>query len=308
MGDHGHSHDHHHGHDHAPADFGRAFALGIALNLGFVAVEAGVGLAGGSMALLADAGHNLSDVLGLAIAWAAAMLSKRSPSKHFTYGLRGSSILAATANALLLLVAVGAILTEAVRRLIEPQPVQGDVVMIVAGVGIVVNGVTAWLFARGRKGDLNIRAAYLHMLADAAVSAAVVAAGLAIRLTGAEWIDPAAGILVAVVIFWGTAGLLKDSLRMSLAGVPPGIDLHEVERALAAMPGVARVHDLHVWPMSTTEPAMTAHLVMPGGHPGDTFFAALEERMQARFSICHCTVQIELAEAGACRLEPDAVV
>ena len=301
---HNHSHDHPvHSHSHAPENFGRAFAIGIALNLAYVAFEAAAGLSRGSMALLADAGHNLSDVLGLAVAWIGATLARRTPSKHFTYGLRGSSIIAAMTNALLLLVAVGAILTEAVRRLLDPQPVPADAVMIVAATGILVNAVTAWLFARGRKGDINVKAAYLHMLADAGVSAAVVASGFAIKLTGATWIDPAAAIIVAVVIFWGTAGLLKDALRLSLAGVPPGIDADDVERVLAALPGVAQVHDLHVWAMSTTEPAMTAHLVMPGGHPGDVFFAELEARMHHDFAIGHCTVQIELRSA-ACSLEP----
>ena len=249
-----HGHEHGHGHSHAPASFGRAFAIGIALNLGYVAIEAGFGITIGSTALLADAGHNLSDVLGLGVAWGATRLAGASPTPRFTYGLKGSSILAALANAVFLLVACGGIAWEAIRRFADPAPVAGGTVMAVAAAGIVVNGVTAWLFARGRKGDLNIRGAYLHMLADAAVSAAVVAAGLAILLTGWTWIDPLASLAVLGVVLWGTWGLLRDSVAMSLGAVPPGIDAVAVETFLAGQPGVAAVHDLHIWAMGTTEP------------------------------------------------------
>jgi cobalt-zinc-cadmium efflux system protein len=292
-------HDHHH---HRPTDFGRAFALGTALNLGFVAVEGAAGFLANSMALLADAGHNLSDVLGLLIAWAGAELAKRPPSRRFTYGLRGSSILAALANALLLLVAVGAIAVEAVERFSHPRPVEGLLVIGVAAVGIVINLSTALLFARGRKGDLNVRGAFVHMAADAAVSAAVVVAGVLILFTGAAWIDPAISLAVLAVILWSTWGLLREALAMVLQAVPAAIDPEAVERALAALPGVTRVHDLHIWPMSTTEAALTAHLVMPGGHPGDAFLLDLQHRLAHDFGIDHTTVQIELGNGAECRM------
>jgi cobalt-zinc-cadmium efflux system protein len=302
-----HDHDHHR-HGHAPADFGRAFAIGIGLNAAFVLLEAGFGLWSGSMALLADAGHNLSDVLGLFIAWGGAALARRPPTQQFSYGLKGSSILAALVNAILLLVAVGAIMLEAIRRLVHPEPVDGGAVMVVAAVGIVVNGLTAWLFARGRHGDINIKGAYLHMAADAAVSAAVVVAGGLILVFGLAWIDSAASLVVAFVILWGTFGLLRDSTRMALGAAPPGIDLAEVEQALAALPGVGRVHDLHVWSMSTTEAALTAHLVMPGGFPGDDFLHFAAGRMEELYHIRHTTLQVETEGNGDCRLEPATVV
>jgi cobalt-zinc-cadmium efflux system protein len=292
-------HDHHHGgHGHAPADFGRAFAIGITLNILFAAAEAAAGLIFGSMALLADAGHNFSDVLGLAVAWVGAGLSKRPPTRRFTWGYRGSSILASLANALLLLVALGAIVLEAASRFADPQPAPGRAMVVVAAIGVVINLATALLFVRGRKRDLNIRGAYLHMAADAGVSAGVVAAGLLILWTGANWIDPAITLVIAAIIFWNTWGLLKQSVLMSLGAVPEGIDPEEVERALAAMPGVAAVHDLHIWPMGTADTVMTAHLVVAGGHPGNAFLAAAQTLMHERFGIGHATLQIEL-EAGA---------
>lgn len=297
--DHNHSHN---GHSHAPADFGRAFAIGTVLNLGFVIVEGGAGFLTHSMALLADAGHNLSDVLGLLIAWGGAELAKRPASPRFTYGLRGSSILAALANAVLLFVAVGAILLEAIQRLSEPREVPGLTVMIVAGAGIVINLSTALLFARGRKGDVNIRGAYLHMAADAAVSAGVVVGAALMLLTGAEWIDPVVSLLIVVVILWSTWGLFTESLTMALQAVPKGINSAAVEAALADLPGVSRVHDLHIWPMSTTEAALTAHLVMPEGHPGDAFLIALQHRLAHDFRIDHTTVQIELGDGAECRM------
>ena len=297
-GEHGHAHGH--GHSHAPADFGRAFAIGIILNLAFVIVEAAYGFISGSMALLADAGHNLSDVLGLAVAWVGATLAKRPPSPRFTYGLRGSTILAALANALLLMVALGAIGLEAIRRLGDPPPVAGTTVIVVAAIGVVINVATALLFARGRKGDLNIRGAYLHMAADAGVSAGVVVAGLLILWTGAAWIDPVTSLAIAAIIFWNGWGLMKESVAMSLAAVPAGISLDQVDRALRGLPGVAAVHDLHVWPMSTTETVMTAHLVMPGGHPGDAFLTEAQRLMRERFRIGHATLQIETGGAAEC--------
>lgn len=296
---HGHSH---HGHSHVPANFGRAFAIGTALNLAFVAVEGAAGLITNSVALLADAGHNLSDVLGLIIAWGGAELAKRPASKRFTYGLRGSSILAALANSVLLLVAVGAILLEAIQRFGDPAPVPGRTVMLVAGIGIIVNLGTAMLFASGRKHDINIRGAYLHMAADAAVSAGVVLAGALILWSGATWIDPAISLVIVAVILWSTWGLLTESTRMALQGVPDGIDADAVQTCLAALPGVASVHDLHIWPMSTTEAALTAHLRMPGGHPGDAFLMDLRHRLAHDFRIEHVTVQIEIGDGEDCRM------
>ena len=293
---------------HAPANFGTAFAIGIALNLAFVAVEFVYGVLANSMALVADAGHNLSDVLSLAIAWIASVLARRPPSSRLTYGLGGSSIVAALFNAVLLLVAVGAIAWEAILRLFHPEPVASGTVMIVAAVGIVINGATAWLFASGRKGDLNIRGAFLHMVADAAVSAGVVAAAAVILLTGWLWLDPLTSLVVVGLIVWGTWGLLRDSLAMSVSAVPAAIDPEAVRRYLESRPGVAAVHDLHIWPMSTTETALTAHLVLPGGHPGDEFLMQATTELKRRFGIGHTTLQIEVSAETACQLAPDHVV
>ncbi len=302
---HGHSHAHGHGHVHAPASFDRAFQIGIVLNAGFVAVEAGFGIYANSVALLADAGHNLSDVFGLLLAWGAAAAAKRAPSKRFTYGWRKSSILAALFNALFLVLAVGIIGVEALQRLTGVETVDGDIVMIVAGVGILINGGTALLFARGRKGDLNIRGAYLHMASDAAVSAGVVIAGLVISQTGWRWIDPVTSLAIVAVILWGTWGLLRESVLMALDAVPPSIDPHQVEAALADLPGVTRVHDLHIWPMSTTEAALTAHLVVPTGEAGDAFLKSACALLHRRFGIDHATLQVERGDV-ACALEGHA--
>ena len=292
---HGHGHHgHDHGHSHGPAQFDRAFAIGIALNLGFVIVEAGFGLVAQSVALLADAGHNLSDVLGLAIAWGAVALGRAAPSKRFTYGFKSSSILASLTNALLLLVALGAIVLEAAQRLAAPAPVEGETVSLVAAAGIVVNALTAWLFARGRKGDINIRGAFLHMAADALVSAGVVIAGLVILRTGLNWIDPVVSIVIALLIFVQTWGLLRESVEMSLDAVPRGINYDRVWDALRLLPGVARVHHVHIWPMSTTETVLTAHLVIPSGHPGDVFLQEAGAMLHERFGIGHVTLQVEL--------------
>jgi len=299
-GDH-HGHSHGHGHSHAPvAGHDRAFAIGIGLNLAFVVGEAAFGLIAGSVALLADAGHNLSDVLGLCAAWAAIALGRRAASKRFTYGLKGSTILAALLNALLLLVALGAILLEAVQRLAMPAPVDGPTVAWVAGAGILVNGATALLFLRGREGDINIRGAYLHMASDAMVSAGVVVSGLVIWWTGLTWIDPVVSIVIAVLIFLQTWGLLRESVEMALAAVPRSGDSDKVWDALRALPGVARVHHVHIWPMSTTETVLTAHLVIPAGHPGDAFLDTTRAMLKGRFGIGHATLQVELsgAEAG----------
>jgi cobalt-zinc-cadmium efflux system protein len=302
LADHDHRH-HGHGHGHAPADFGRAFAIGIALNIAFVVIEAGFGFFAHSMALLADAGHNLSDVLGLAMAWGGATLARRAPSKRFTYGLRGSSILASLGNALLLLVALGAIVLEAVQRFGDPAPIAGPTVSAVAAVGIAVNLATALLFARGRKNDLNVRGAFLHMAADAAVSAGVVVAGLVIWRTGLAWIDPVVSLVIAALIFWQTWALLAESVEMSLAAVPRAIDFDAVGAALCGLPGVTDTHDLHIWPMSTTETVLTAHLVMPAGHPGDAFLSQAQAMLHERFGIGHATLQIEVDPACYCSLE-----
>ena len=306
---HDHAHGHHgHAHVHAPATFGRAFAIGIALNFGFVAIEAIFGFLSNSVALLADAGHNLGDVLGLAVAWLASELVKRAPTDRFTYGLRGSSILAALFNAVFLLVTVGAISWEAIRRLGSPEPVAGKTVMVVAAIGIVINAITAWLFASGRKDDINLRGAFLHMASDALVSAGVVIAGLVILLTGWLWLDPVVSLAINAVIIWGTWGLLRDSLGMSMAAVPAQINPITVRAFLSERIGVVAVHDLHVWPMSTTEIAMTCHLVMPDGHPGDAFLHDLASELARRFKINHPTVQIETEPHLACALASDDVV
>jgi cobalt-zinc-cadmium efflux system protein len=287
----GHSHSHDHDHKGGAASFGRAFAIGIALNLGFVIVETVFGFAANSMALLADAGHNLSDVLGLVVAWAGSALAQRSSSRRFTYGFKKASILAALINALFLLVAVGAIGAEAIRRVIHPSPTEGGVVMIVAGIGIVVNGLTALLFARGTH-DLNIRGAFLHMAADAIVSVGVVFSGFVILSTGQEWVDPVMSLAVAVVILWSSFGLLKESVWMSLAGVPACIDVDRVEQALAALDGVDAIHDLHIWPISTTETALTAHMVTDLADYPDELLARARAVLQ-QYRIEHSTIQVE---------------
>ncbi len=312
---HHHHHHHHWQHGHAraaheaEARVGRAFGIGIALNLGYVLIEAGIGLWQGSLALLADAGHNLSDVLGLALAWGAATLGRTAPSARYTYGLRSTTIWAALVNGLLLLVACGAIALEAVRRFDAPAPIEGGFIAAVAAVGIVVNAVTAWLFMRDRKRDLNVRGAYLHMVADAAVSLGVVVSGLVIMATGWQWLDPAASLAIVAAIFFGTWGLLRESLRLALHAVPRGIDPGEVRGYLSSLAGVTEVHDLHIWSMSTTEAALTAHLVMPGGHPGDAFLVDIGRELERRFRIPHATLQIEVDDCDVpCRLAPDHVV
>jgi cobalt-zinc-cadmium efflux system protein len=298
------SHHHHHGpggHHHHPADFGRAFAIGIILNLGFVVVEAIYGWQANSMALLADAGHNLADVLGLATAWVGAVLAKRPASRRFSYGFRGASILAALANAVLLLIAVCLIVYHAAWRLIVPDLVQGETVILVAAIGIGINLGTALMFARGRKSDINVRGAYLHMVADALVSLGVVIAGFGIQFTGWLWIDPVTSLIVAGLIFLATADLFRESLTMAMAGVPRSIDPEKVESHLLDLPGVTRVHDLHIWSMSTTEYALTAHLVMPDGFPGDTFLQGCAHGIAHDFGITHSTFQIEVG-TGDCAL------
>lgn len=303
------AHHDHHGHvHHAHANYGRAFALGIALNLLYVAGEAIAGLASGSLALLADAGHNLGDVLGLSLSWGAAVLSCRQPSGRFTYGFRSSSILAALANAIILLVVTGGIAWEGIWRIAHPVPVAGGIVIAVAAVGIIVNGGTALLFASGSS-DLNVKSAFLHLTADALVTAGVVAAGIAIWLTGWLWLDPAVSLVVSAVIVFGTWGLLRSAIGLALDAVPEGVDPGSVRAHLLAVPGVIGLHDLHIWGMSTTETALTCHLVMPSGHPGDAVLNSVAQQLHESFGIQHATIQIELADTDeACILTPEHIV
>lgn len=288
-----HSHDH--GHAHAPADFGRAFLIGVTLNTGFVVVEAVAGWLTGSLALLADAGHNLSDVAGLLLAWAAAAMAKRPPTARRTYGLGRSTILASLANAMLLLLAAGAIVWEAVHRFEDPRAIDTWTVAGVAAAGIAINGFTAWLFFSGRKSDLNIRGAYLHMVADAAVSLGVVIVAIGVMFTGWLWLDPAISVVIAIVIVWGTWSLLTESTALALDSVPPGIDRAAVESFLLARPGVTALHDLHIWGLSTTDTALTVHLVRPEAELDDAFLQETAEILRDRFHIGHATLQIERA-------------
>ena len=309
--EHGHHHGHHHGHGHSHGEGtprGAGFATAVAFNLGFVLVEVAAGLISGSMALIADAGHNFSDVLSLLLAWGASILAARPPSERFTYGLKSSSILAAIANAALLWVALGAILVETVRRFSDPEPVEGATMIVVAAVGILINGLSALIFARGSKTDINLRAAFQHLLADAAVSAGVVVAGIVVMLTGAWWIDPAISLVITLVIGWGSWGLLREAVKMGLLAVPTGIDQAKVREFLESQAGVTAVHDLHIWPMSTTENAITAHLVMPGGYPGDAFLHELAHRLEHRFGIGHPTFQVETLSDTGCALVSEGVV
>lgn len=306
----GQSHGHSHGpggHHHAPARYDRAFAIGAALNIGFVAVEAFYGVVANSVALLADAGHNLSDVLGLLLAWGAAWLTRRRPTHRHTYGFGSSSILASLLNAVVLLIAVGAIAWEAVGRLVHPEPVEGGVVMWVAAVGIVVNAVTAWMFKGGKDADLNVKGAYLHMAADAAVSLGVVVAALLIGWTGWLWLDPVVSLGIVAVIVVGTWGLLRESTNLAMDAVPEGVSRTDVEAYLAGLPGVAAVHDLHIWGLSTTDTALTAHLVRPGAGTDDDFLKEVAHDLKERFGIGHATIQVE-HDGGDCRLAPVDVV
>jgi cobalt-zinc-cadmium efflux system protein len=303
-----------HLHDHAHPNYGRAnygqvFAIGIGVNLAYLGGEAVAGVVSGSLALIADAGHNLGDVLGLSLSWGAAVLSRRRPSDRFTYGLRSSSILAALANAIILLVVTGGIAWEAVWRLSHPMPVASGIVIWVAAAGILVNGVTALLFASGRRCDLNLKSAFLHMAADTLVTAAVVAGGVVISLTGWLRLDPAVSLFVSAVIVLGTWGLVKSAIGLALDAVPEGVDAAAVRAHLLTAPGVVGLHDLHIWGMSTTETALTCHLVMPGGHPGDAALSRIAHELQQRYGIAHTTIQIELADTDdTCVLTPEHVV
>lgn len=291
---HGHGHGHAHGHHHAPANFNRAFAIGIALNVAFVAIEAFYGWRVNSLALLADAGHNLSDVAGLLLAWGGALAVKLRPNARHTYGWKRATILAAFANAVLLLLAMGGLAWEAVGRLMSPDAaVQGQAItiMAVAGVGIVINTATALLFMRGGENDLNIRGAFLHMAADALVSLGVVVAGALTLWRGWSWLDPVVSLAIAAVIVWGTWGLFRQSLHLLFDGVPDSVDLAAVQATLVALPGVDRVHDLHVWATGTAHTTLTAHLVMPHGGADDAFLQSATEQLRTRFDISHVTLQ-----------------
>jgi cobalt-zinc-cadmium efflux system protein len=309
---HGHgAHDHHHhdhGHAHAPAALDRAFAIGTALNLGFVVAEFVFGFLAHSLALIADAAHNFSDVIGLLLAWAATWLARRGPTEKHTYGFRRASIYAALANAALLFVAVGGIVIEALRRLADPEPVASLTVIVVAAIGIVINTMTALLFVRGQH-DLNVRGAFLHMAADAVVSAGVVAAALAIMATGWQWLDRVASLAIAAVILVGTWSLAREAADLSMDAVPAGVDRAAVQTYLSGLDDVSDVHDLHIWAMSTTETALTAHLVRPGAGVDDRFLADVCMELSQRFGIGHATLQIESGDpAHPCRLAPQDVV
>lgn len=308
--DHHHHHGHEHGHvghSHAPRRFGTAFAIATGLNIALVAMQVGFGIAANSVALLADAGHNFADVLGLLMAWGALYFSGSAPTQRYTYGYRSASILSALANGVILLVATGGIAWEAIQRLFAPEPVTASIVMIAAGAGILINGLSAWLLMAGQKDDINIRGAFLHLAGDAAVSAGTVAAGAAILVTGRAWIDPAVGLLIALAIVWATWSLLAESALMSLNAVPSKIDPDAVRHFLEHLAGVSAVHDLHIWALSTTETALTGHLVMPHGHPGDGFLEHACEALDRKFGIGHSTLQIETGD-GICRLAPEHVV
>lgn len=309
--DDGHAHHHHdHSHHHSHVDTtSRAFGIGISLNLAFVAIEIGFGIYADSLSLLADAGHNFSDVIGLLAAWGAIILARRVPSLRYTYGLRSTTILAALANAMLLLIAVGGISWEAIRRFSEPMPVNEPIMIWVALIGVVINIVTALMLMQGHREDLNMRGAFIHMVADAAVSVGVVLAGIGMMLTGWLWLDPAVSLLIAGVIFLGTWGLFKQSIKLALHAVPDTIDPTKITAYLLSLPQVKEVHDLHIWGMSTTENALTAHLITPDGHPGDAFLHTIAEELADHYKICHATFQIEVGDHDiACRLSPADVV
>ncbi|CAI3950272.1 Co/Zn/Cd efflux system component (CzcD) [Commensalibacter communis] len=300
---HTHSHSHAHGHHHVPKSFGTAFAVGITLNLIYVIAEAAWGFWGNSLALLADAGHNLSDILALACAWIAAILGQKKPTDNFTYGYRRTSILASLTNAVILLIVTGGIILEAIERIFHPAPVAGWTVIIVAAIGVVVNGVTAMMFASGHKEDLNIKGAFLHMAYDALLSLGVVITGIIILFTNFNLLDPIISLVVSIVIIMGTWSLLKDSVTLAVDGVPTNINRKNVEQYLRALPSIVDLHDLHIWAMSTTETALTVHLVSNVDHRLDDFLSVTSQQLKDQFKIGHTTIQIELQhEAEICLL------
>lgn len=303
----GHNHDHHHGHNHGTANYGFAFGFGIILNTIFIIIEIIYGILGDSLALLADAGHNVSDVLGLIIAWIAVWLGKKAPSEKRTYGYKRSSILSALFNAVFLMVAIGAIAWEAIQRFSAPQPVVGKTVIIVAFIGIVINAVTALLFMSGRKMDLNIRGAFLHMATDALVSLGVVVVGFMIIWTGWQWLDPFVSLVISIVILLGTWGLLKESVNLSLDAVPEGIDVKKIKDYLSGLPTILEIHDLHVWGMSTTEAALTVHLIRSEIEDNDELLQKLTKELHDKFGIEHATIQIEKG-TFSCSLQPEGTI
>jgi len=306
---HDHAHGGGHSHQHAPGNVGRAFAVGIVLNFGFVIVEGVYGGLSHSMALVADAGHNLGDVLGLVLAWGATLLARRKPTKRRTYGFRSSTIIASLANAIVLLVAVGGIAWESVRRLFDPEPVAGKTVIVVALIGVVINAGSAALFMADRKGDLNVRSAFLHLATDALLSLGVAVAGGVMLFTGWRWLDPVVSIVLSIVILVSTWRLLRDAVNLVLDAVPEGIDPDKVRAYLAGLPGVLEVHDLHIWAMSTTETALTAHLIMPNASCHPKFLHEVCGELHKRFEIEHSTLQVEAPEApDPCRLAPEEAV
>lgn len=304
---HDHGHAHHPGHTHAPKNFGMAFAVGASLNVALVIAEFSFGWISNSLALISDGVHNLSDVLGLLLAWGASWLAGHRPTASHTYGYRRASILAALANAVLLFIATGGIIVEAIRRFADAQPVESRTVLWVAAAGIVVNGVTALLFMRGREHDLNISGAFLHMASDALVSLGVVIAAIWIGWTGWVWLDPAVSIVLAIIILFGSWKLMADSVNLALDAVPTGIDREKIEIYLKHLPGVTEVHDLHIWAMSTTETALTAHLVRPDAGLDDLLLATTAYELKHRFGIHHATMQIEMGD-HECHLAPAEVV
>jgi cobalt-zinc-cadmium efflux system protein len=304
---HNHNHGHGHSHSHAPANFGFAFGFGIILNTIFIIVEVIYGILGDSLALLADAGHNVSDVLGLVIAWIAVYLGKKAPSERRTYGFKRSSILSALFNAVFLLVAIGAIAWEAIQRFSTPHPVAGKTVIIVAFIGILINTLTALLFMSGRKHDLNIRGAFMHMAADALVSLGVVVAGFVLLWTGWQWLDPLVSLVISIVILFGTWGLLKESINLSLDAVPEGIDIVKIKGYLSNLPTIQEVHDLHVWGMSTTEAALTVHLIRSEIEDNDELLQKLTKELHDQFGIEHATIQIEKGTFN-CSLQPEGTI
>ena len=283
----------HHHHHHATPDYNRAFAVGVALNVIFVVIEFSFGVIADSLALITDAGHNLSDVMGLLLAWGASYLAGKQPSLRRTYGYSRATILASMFSGLLLLAAVAVISWEAVQRFLEPAEPAGQTIMIVAAIGVVINSITAWFFVSGKDHDLNIRGAYLHMAADALVSLGVVVSGFLIWRYGLKWFDPLSSLIIAAVIFWSTWGLLRDSLNLSIDAVPRDLDPKKVREWLLQQPGVEAMHDLHIWPISTTDTALTVHLLMPEPPTGDAYLHELAGRLNERFGISHATFQLE---------------
>lgn len=312
---HGHSHAHSHGHSHGghhhhvPSDFNRAFAVGVGLNVLFVIVEVIYGLLADSLALLADAGHNLSDVVGLLLAWGAAALAKRKATEKRTYGMRKATVIASLGSAVLLIFALGGIATEAIGRFWSPAPVAGAIVITVAAIGVVINTLTALMFMRGQKDDLNIRGAFLHMAADALVSLGVVVAGVLMLAFGWSWLDPLMSLAIVAVILGGTWGLLRDSMNYAMDAVPDSVDLPALRAYLTGLPSVERIHDLHVWPLSTTEIALTVHLVVSSDQVNNPFLSALQKHLRDRFGIAHATIQVETAaDDSHCMLDQQRCV